>query len=89
VADLDRPLIPSPGVDRHTADLRRELEELLKETASLRARVRGAAPGDGHAVDLTSFRDRVARLVEALGRYEEKEVALIQQAVCTDIGAGD
>src|SRR4051794_31424559 len=40
---IDRPLIPSPGLARRTAGLRRDLEGLLHETGALRTKVQRIA----------------------------------------------
>jgi hypothetical protein len=45
--DLDRPLLPSPVVDRRTDTLERQLQQVLEQAGSLRRQVRGAAEGVG------------------------------------------
>jgi hypothetical protein len=54
VVDVDRPRLPSPGLDRAVTGLRKDVGELLEETRALRYHVRevsGAAPlGDPAAL---------------------------------------
>lgn len=47
IVKVDRPRLPSPGVDRRAAALRQELDELLRETTELRAKVKGVAAAFG------------------------------------------
>jgi hypothetical protein len=51
LVEVDRPLLPSPTVDRRTEELRRELDGVLKEAQALRARVMGAAQGAAGGVN--------------------------------------
>jgi len=81
VGDLDRPLLPSPGVDRRNAELRQDLAGLLREVRSLRNEV--TAP-DGSAI-----RERAGQLAEEVERFSREEIDLVQDSVTTDIGAGD
>jgi hypothetical protein len=50
LVEVDRPLLPSPTVDRRTEELRRDLDGFLEEAKALRGQVRGAAPGAGLGV---------------------------------------
>jgi hypothetical protein len=49
LVDVDRPLLPSPGVDHHVDRLREELKSFLEETQRLRGRVSQVVPPDGPA----------------------------------------
>jgi len=83
LVDVDRPLLPSPTMDRHVNDLRHELDGVLEEVASLRLQARNGNP------ELGAFRQRAQRLLTILRSFEQQEGALIQEAVNTDIGGGD
>jgi hypothetical protein len=88
--DLDRPLLPSPGVDRRAAYLRRDLQDLLRETEALRGLVRATPRAGGRPeADRGTFDHRVQVLAAALDRFGTEEVDLVQDSVTTDIGAGD
>jgi hypothetical protein len=82
--DVDRPLIPSPGLARHECGLRQELGEVVADAAALRERLAEAA-----GPDLGRLRERARQLAEALDHFNEQEARLIQDSVITDIGAGD
>jgi hypothetical protein len=92
---LDRPLIPSPGLERRTEGLRRELGELLGEATDLRAKVRVAAKPTAvrfvteAAADVGSLSGRARQLASSLAQFEEAENNVVQESVNTDIGAGD
>jgi hypothetical protein len=93
--EVDRPLLPSPTVDRRSGELRRELEGALGEAKALRAKVAGAArraagaaPEAGGA-EFGVFCRRARRLLGALRRYEVEETDLLQDSITTDLGAGD
>jgi len=81
VANLDRPLLPSPGVDRRHAELRQHLAGLLREVRSLRNEVL--------ALDGSAIRERAGQLIEEVERFNREEIDLVQESVTTDIGAGD
>jgi len=49
--DIDRPMLPSPTLARHTAELRQELAGLLEEAGALRTRLQGAAVPPGLSAD--------------------------------------
>jgi hypothetical protein len=93
--DLDRPLIPSPGLERRTDGLRRELEELLREAVDLRAKVRALARPPAvrlvteAAADAGALSARARQLASSLAQFEEAEIDVMQESVNTDIGAGD
>jgi hypothetical protein len=86
VVDVDRPLIPSPGLARHAAWLRQDLGELVGEAAVLRSRLATAA---ATPAERERLRQQARALLDALERFGEEEVRLIQESVNTDIGAGD
>jgi hypothetical protein len=84
VVDVESPRIPSPTVDRQVESLHHELHRLLEEAHLLRGRLAGGpAPATGR------LRDWVRQLLEALGRYDEQEARVIQEALNTDVGAGE
>jgi hypothetical protein len=89
LVDVDRPLLPSPGVTRQVSGLRQELGELVADAAILRDRLTGAGGGANPAEDYSSMRDRARKLAEDLERFNEQEARLIQDSVTTDLGAGD
>ncbi len=45
--DIDRPLLPSPGVSRRTEELRQQLDNFLTELRALRTKARGLAAPSG------------------------------------------
>src|SRR5262245_11628271 len=73
---IDRPLIPSPGLARRTAGLRRDLEGLLNETGALRAKVQRIAQSPGAQLvteaiaNVGVLSQRARRLAAALESYE-------------------
>lgn len=85
---VDRPRLPSPGVDRQTAELRQQLESLVRDLQELRSRVPAAGPS-GAGIDHASLVARARQLAEALRTYEDREAHVILESVNTDIGAGD
>jgi hypothetical protein len=99
VADLDRPLLPSPGAYRRQAGLRREQAGLLRETHALRKRVEGIGGPAGTAFSppesqprrgpLESLFERARVLAVSLATFSKDEVLFIQDSITTDIGAGD
>ena len=103
VVDLDRPLLPSPGVHRRRVELRAQLAVLLRETRALRNKLRTAASSAVLAPDaiclvegalnpsgdLRSFFERARELAARLESFEKEEFYFIQDSVTTDIGAGD
>jgi hypothetical protein len=86
VVELDRPAIPSPGLDRRLAGLQEELDGLRQEAAALR---RAAQAGPTHARDLAALWRRTAALRDALARAGRQEAELVQESVTLDLGAGD
>ncbi len=86
VVDVDRPLIPSPGLARHVGGLRQELGEVVAEAATLRNRLAAAVVAPGEVDRLCQ---RARRLTDALEHFRQEEARLIQESVNTDIGAGD
>jgi hypothetical protein len=87
-SDMDRPRIPSPGVDRQTRHLREELKGLLQDVRNLRTRV-PLPDSPGAWGDHANLARRARKLAEALERYEDHEVHLILDSVNTDIGSPD
>jgi hypothetical protein len=85
LADSDRPLLPSPGVERRAEGLRHEAGDLLREVRALRGEV-SAGRGDPAAGPLA---ERLGQLVHALAHHEQGEIDLVQESITTDIGAGD
>jgi hypothetical protein len=104
VGHVDRPIVPSPGLDRRTEHLREELTGILEDISNLRWRIevagnsaaetagsatRPAGPAIG-AIDHGSVLiRRVRQLVQAPQAFEIEEADVILEAVTTDIGAGD
>lgn len=101
--DMDRPLLPSPGLDRRKAGLRNELGGLLRETRRLRNRLLATSPApilapeavcnDGTELDrggdFKMFFNRVHQLADDLETFGKDEVHFVQDSITTDIGAGD
>jgi hypothetical protein len=84
VVEVDSPRIPSPTVDRQVEGLHHELHALLGEIRSLREQLAaGPAPPTGR------LREWVRQLLAALSHYGEEEARVIQEALNTDVGAGD
>ena len=73
----------SPTAARLADELRHELDGVLEEVASLRSHTANATP------DLGMFRQRVARLLDALRSFSCQESGMILEAVNRDIGGGD
>jgi hypothetical protein len=84
--DVESPRIPSPWVTREVGGLRQELDELLDEVSALREKLSAAGT---EVPDFGPFRQRARRLVTSLERYEEEEARVIQEAINTDVGAGE
>jgi hypothetical protein len=98
LVEVDRPLLPSPGVDRRAGALHDELEGFVQEVRALRQGLRGLMPicrnstevqEVGPTVDLGAVCRRARTLVRTLEHFEEEEAALILDSVNTDVGAGD
>jgi hypothetical protein len=105
IVKVDRPRLPSPGVDRRADKLCAELEHFLEEAQALRASARetGTAPQDpatlggalpvapevGAVADWGVFVQRARRLVADLEEYENQEAELIYDSINTDIGSPD
>jgi hypothetical protein len=83
VGAVDRPRLPSPAVDRETAHLAQELDQLLHDIRELR----GRAPQTG--ADHAALFRRARQLAEALERFEAREAHLILESINLDLGAGD
>ena len=73
----------SPTAARLADELRHELDGVLEEVESLRSRAAGVAPDHG------AFRNRVARLLDALRSFSCQESGMILEAVNRDVGGGD
>jgi hypothetical protein len=88
LADPDRALLPSPGVERRAAGLRQDLHDLIQEARTLRADLAAArsTPNDPSVAGLAT---RARDLMRALERLDAGEINLIQDAITPDIGAGD
>jgi hypothetical protein len=83
VPDVDRPRVPSPAVDRRSAERRQELEGFLQQVQTLRAQAQGGAP------DFGSLRERIRALTEALRRHSDAEAERVLESINMDLGAGD
>lgn len=88
LADADRPLLPSPGVERRADELQHEAADLLREARALRGEVSAGRGGDP-AAGAGTLAERLGRLVQALARHEQGEIDLVQESITLDIGAGD
>jgi hypothetical protein len=81
VGKLDRPRIPSPGLDRQTGHLGEEAQRLLCDVQELRQRLPAGDPA--------ALCQRARILAEGLEHFEDKEARLILDTVNTDVGAGE
>jgi hypothetical protein len=92
VTDVECGQTSSPTMDRRVAGLHDELDRLLAEASALREALQSARRETTETPSrpvMDGLLCRAAALAESLAAYERDEAELIQQAVTTDIGAGD
>lgn len=102
LVDLDRPLLPSPGVARRQAELRNELCRLLLNSREIRQEMQPNGSSNGSASQMesggddamslwrdASYRERLRQLAADLQAFEREEGSLIQESVMQDVGAGE
>jgi hypothetical protein len=88
IGAVDRPRIPSPGMDRDISHLHDQLEALLRDIRALAGWA--SAPGESRSMEaLSALRWDAHRLSEELAQYWDREAHVILETVNMDIGAGD
>jgi len=88
VGAVDRPRIPSPGMDRDISPLHDQLEGVLHDIRDFRARTAFPAKPRTDA-GIAALRQDAHRLAEELAQHWDREAHVILDSVNTDIGAGD
>jgi hypothetical protein len=81
LVEVERPRIPSPTLDRRASGLRKDVDDLLRETQELRTRAATADPA--------AMLQRIHELAEAIQSFIDHEAKLVLQSVNTDIGGND